>query len=773
MSPTQTTFWSLLNDYSIRIPIIQRDYAQGRDDKTTAVIRNKFLHSLHKTLLANNRAKPLDLDFVYGEVKHPDEAKLRYMIPLDGQQRLTTLYLLHWYLAVAEGRLEEVKHVLQKFTYQTRSSSREFCDCLAKCEPADITLGVDQPLSEQLRDAAWFQPAWQRDPTVQAMLTMLDAISEKFGTPVGLFDQLTESVDPLIGFQFLELDKVGLTDDLYLKMNARGKALTDFENWKAEFDQFLHLHHPERQGEFAQRIDGPWTDLFWHHQQGSPDSMDTAFRRFLEYVTTMLGVWRSGVKVQEEEEEAAADPFELYRKVYTDADNVHFLFRALDLLSPDEVRNTDVFFREVFSKTQKEDKVVLFDGGLNLFTRIINGANPDIKVRVLLFALLNYGVTIGSLRGDDPELHDLLRVVRNQLERVRQLKDTKFGPVLREDAMPSYLADAAALVSLSATGQSVNVYELLAKGIPARLRSGPRFAPEIEKAKLILQNPALKSAVHQLEDLAVFKGSLHSLSLEEHQESIGDFAAAAKEIWSGAASQEQIIRAWLTIDDYSLNTGGSRLGDKYFFGSDENWYTMLTSSDTKIKDLLPRFLSAYLSSPGATATERLLNMVDAWLAKEQEMDWRYYFIKYPRMTEDSSGQYAWESSFEMRLLSRSSLRAFHINPYVRTVIGLVADNSKCSEYDSGTSDAYKSPLWCNRVSSGEGATQYVGLYCEDDGWRVRMPEGYVPAEELASMYGLQSDLKGRLQEDPSTDRIQTALAFIDDLYKFGISPAVV
>lgn len=484
----------------------------------------------------------------------------------------------------------------------------------------------------------------------------------------------------------------------------------------------------------------------------------------------MLGVWRSGVKVQEEEEEAA-DPFELYRKVYADADNVHFLFRALDLLSQEEVRNTDVFFKEVFSRMQKANKVVLFDGGVNLFTRVINGANPDIKVRVLLFALLNYGVTIGSLRGDDPELHDLLRVVRNQLERVRQLKDTKFGPALREDAMPSYLADAAALVSLSATGQSVNVYELLAKGIPARLRSGPRFAPEIEKAKLILQNPALKSAVHELEDLAVFKGSLHSLSLEAQQESIGDFAAAAKEIWSGSASQEQIIRAWLTIDDYSLNTGGSRLGDKYFFGSDENWYTMLTSSDTKMKDLLPRFLSAYLSSSGSTASERLLNMVDAWLAEEQERDWRYYFIKYPRMTQNSSGQYAWESSYEMRLLSRSSLRAFHINPYVRTIIELVADGSKCSEYDSGTSDAYKSPLWCNRIPSGGSNTQFLGLYCEDDGWRLRMPEGYILAEELATMYGLQPDGTGRLQEQPQTDRIQTAQAFIEDLYRLGLTAA--
>ena len=28
------SFWQLINDYKIEIPIIQRDYAQGREDKS-------------------------------------------------------------------------------------------------------------------------------------------------------------------------------------------------------------------------------------------------------------------------------------------------------------------------------------------------------------------------------------------------------------------------------------------------------------------------------------------------------------------------------------------------------------------------------------------------------------------------------------------------------------------------------------------------------------------------------------------------------------------
>jgi len=62
----------------IEIPIIQRDYAQGRDSGTVARIRANFLDALHNALTT---ATPISLDFVYGDVVN---GTLR---PLDGQQR--------------------------------------------------------------------------------------------------------------------------------------------------------------------------------------------------------------------------------------------------------------------------------------------------------------------------------------------------------------------------------------------------------------------------------------------------------------------------------------------------------------------------------------------------------------------------------------------------------------------------------------------------------------------------------------------------------------
>ena len=82
------TFWDLITSPNIKkicIPTIQRDYALGRRNKVFN--RHNFLCALKKAVCTK---ESLPLDFVYGV----DNETM--FIPLDGQQRLTTLWLLHW-----------------------------------------------------------------------------------------------------------------------------------------------------------------------------------------------------------------------------------------------------------------------------------------------------------------------------------------------------------------------------------------------------------------------------------------------------------------------------------------------------------------------------------------------------------------------------------------------------------------------------------------------------------------------------------------------------
>ena len=117
------SFEELIQSQKLEIPIIQRDYAQGRKDKQE--IRDNFLKALLECLVSD---KPIKLDFVYGSSVNSA------FQPLDGQQRLTTLFLLHWYAATKDTVLKDKNKLLNKFSYETRITSRDFCSALVNNE---------------------------------------------------------------------------------------------------------------------------------------------------------------------------------------------------------------------------------------------------------------------------------------------------------------------------------------------------------------------------------------------------------------------------------------------------------------------------------------------------------------------------------------------------------------------------------------------------------------------------------------------------------------
>ena len=113
---------------------------------------------------------------------------------------------------------------------------------------------------------------------------MLDVINEKFHSSQDYFDKLISLDKPPITFQFIKLENFGLTDNLYIKMNARGKSLSDFENFKAKFEKFLDQNHKALKDEFSNKIDGIWTDLLWKHKE--ENVIDNPFTRYFYFITS-------------------------------------------------------------------------------------------------------------------------------------------------------------------------------------------------------------------------------------------------------------------------------------------------------------------------------------------------------------------------------------------------------------------------------------------------------------------------------------------------------
>lgn len=275
----EVTFRELFRRHAIvEIPLVQRDYAQGRSVEQD--VRNEFLEALFNALMkeGDDPSLPLNLDFVYGSVEPDGRGAFE---PLDGQQRLTTLYLLHWYLAWRDEAMVDFLSFIQlgdhsRFSYAIRPSSKEFFDALLSWKPHGLA-GIQNRLSSEIVEQSWFFSSWQLDPTIQSALAMLDAIDQKFGASIGLYGRLASDDSPRITLHLLDLKSFGLSDDLYIKMNARGKPLTPFENFKARLEQHLgaafaadarvlHGQPTTLRHYFSHRIDTVWADVFWHYR---------------------------------------------------------------------------------------------------------------------------------------------------------------------------------------------------------------------------------------------------------------------------------------------------------------------------------------------------------------------------------------------------------------------------------------------------------------------------------------------------------------------------
>lgn len=287
---------------TVLIPKIQRPYAQGRLSQTE--IRQNFLDDLFTWL--RQPEKTLELNFVYGSLTDGTFELL------DGQQRLTTLFLLGWYLALYEAAPEPIMKLLGKFSYETRTTSTSFIKKLIdrKLTLDKLTAGgpvfIGTTPREEITSLGWYTGAYSKDSTVTGMLVMLDDIHHRYmESPADL--RPTYSDLGRIRFYLQDLDKLGLTDELFIKMNARGLQLTPFENFKAELSGWLRSDpfgdgRYEKEVEarsgrlpfwlfFCSSMDGEWNDSFW--TKPAADSLDDlgaaeADSRFFTFIKRWL-----------------------------------------------------------------------------------------------------------------------------------------------------------------------------------------------------------------------------------------------------------------------------------------------------------------------------------------------------------------------------------------------------------------------------------------------------------------------------------------------------
>lgn len=631
----------------IEIPLIQRDYAQGRNTDAVKRIRDSFIDALCHAVLPGN--DPIELDFVFGDTDEKGK-----FLPLDGQQRLTTTFLLHCYLAW-RADVEAHGQAWSQFGYDTRPGAREFCVFLINAQPVFC-----DGLSTWIRDQAEYLPTWDTDPTIQSMLTVLDCLHQKFVSLnvtdfAAVYGRLVDEENLAIRFHVLSMKSSGLSDDLYIKMNSRGKPLTPFENFKAHFEGLLKSARHERADEFTSKVDGDWSEILWHYR-GDDNLIDDEFSRYFRYINE-INAWSAGIEFAPDLRDDDLSELVYRADAPGAAASVAFLFKAFDVWKGVSVRHE--FEAMLASRSDPtSDAVPMFKPfdreGVDLFDACCR--HHGTRQWSLAHSLLLYGILVQRMHTQmDRTFLDRLRILRNLIE----ASDDEIRAGERNN-MPKLLREVRILI-VEGDLQQLTTF------------NQAQVANEKAKAEMLALSPVLRSILHRLEDHDLIRGGLTAFNLDHKH-----FAARARsfaEVFDKKEDPENqpwknLTGALLAQGDYSRkdNRGsGHRLADFGAPRNDDPWRRLFRGRKEAIHPLmdpLTKLLDAV--SNGAT----LSDLSSAYINGSPLKDWRYYFVKYDAMRKGASGRYTIspDGGYLVCMLDKERLSSLYYDPYLFVIV---------------------------------------------------------------------------------------------------------
>lgn len=648
---------------SIVIPKIQRDYAQGRNTQEAIRVRNKFLDALHDAV----DGAPITLDFVYGNID-----KDGILTPLDGQQRLTTLFLLHWYAAKKEQIPESEYSFLRGFSYENRPSSRDFCHKLLSFTPS-----FSENLSLQIVDQNWFPLDWKHDPTIESMLTMLDAIQMKFFDVEGLWNSLRSGK---ISFYFLPIKDMGLTDEIYIKMNSRGKPLTQFEHFKAEFEHSLESIDKSACKRVISKIDKEWTDLLWPYR-GDNNIIDDEFLRYFRFICDIICYKKNGSP-------RISDEFELVKEFFSGEDalkNLTILEDYIDCWR--KIQKEDQPFTEFFEglmgyehqpgliTVESRYMIDVFEDCLRNYGELISGRNRKFPLNrtVLLYAIITYLLNKDYILEDDfrLRLRHIYNLIQNSPDEISDSEARQGG-----NRMPAIIQQVEHIIL---TG------ELSPDDIISINFNANQISEEREKI-LWLQNNANKAEVlFELEDHPLLHGQISVIGLDNI-----DLAPKFRCLFN--CDWDLVNCAMLAIGNYGQQESNNW---RWQFGSknDSSWEFLFHMGAAKYFDSTKSVLLKVLSNAETINEDYLKGIRDDYIInceRNNLYDWRYYWLKYDSFRDTKYGKYFFESSSldepycTVLMKTRSYISESSYVPYL-----LEIDSDHVSQNDYGRSLVYE------------------------------------------------------------------------------------
>lgn len=280
----------------IIIPDLQRDYCWGNEDNTKSTgekgelvtdFVNNLLEQFNEQRSTNDKGI-LNLGLFYGYEVPADHIQL-----CDGQQRLTTLFLL---LGMINKQTDKFRqHLISDFEYKhddkepylnyaIRESSLYFLSDLV-CK----FFIKNKDTVDKIKSADWYFDDYNLDPSIQSMLKALDKIEKIISEKDPDLSEFGDWLLNKVTFLYFDMENRKNGEETFVVINTTGEALSSTQNLKP-----LMLH--EKNGEFdntafksgENSVDQCWEEIetwFWQKRMDQNDTADAGFAEFLRWIS--------------------------------------------------------------------------------------------------------------------------------------------------------------------------------------------------------------------------------------------------------------------------------------------------------------------------------------------------------------------------------------------------------------------------------------------------------------------------------------------------------
>lgn len=325
-------------DRKIIIPDLQRDYCWGSKREGKELV-TEFLANLVKGF--ENNSSELSLGLIYGY-----EAPAKHIQLCDGQQRLTTLFLILGMLnkysnnAFKESLISdfEVRDDREPYLqYSIRESSLYFLSDLVSF----FFLSCDELEVKKIYRQVWYFTDYNYDPSIQSMLNALEIIENNLNN----YDarSLGEYLISKLSFVYYDMGNRKNGEETFVVINTTGEPLSATENLKPLFISA----QDESKREQASRLWEDWETWFWQHRRGSGqknnDTADNGFNEFFRWVTLLTTDNKDVIERIQENGDFKFDIninindikkyFNIIQRLFVDSG---LFYENLDWLSPDK-----------------------------------------------------------------------------------------------------------------------------------------------------------------------------------------------------------------------------------------------------------------------------------------------------------------------------------------------------------------------------------------------------------------------------------------------------